>query len=236
MSVYEPVNIYDPDKEYTLELDRVTYLMSRVRNHSVLHFGCADYPVTEERLRNNTLLHSNLVKTASYIFGIDSSSEGIQVLRDHGIDNLEVMDAEHPDLNERFDLVLIGDILEHLSNPGNLLQHTARLLNPSGKIIISVPNSYSYSVFDFIIRGVEPTHKEHTNCFSVKTLCELCARYDLLPVKLVFTAQPRGQNENPWFIAFRNILLRIQKRLSPSFIMEFTEGRYVDTSKYFQWK
>jgi len=42
-----------------------------------------------------------------------------------------------------FDLVILGDILEHLVDPEKLVRETARVLVPGGRVIASVPNYYS---------------------------------------------------------------------------------------------
>ena len=46
-----------------------------------------------------------------------------------------------PDAGGVFDLVLCGDILEHLRDPGRLLDGISEILNPGGRIIASLPNS-----------------------------------------------------------------------------------------------
>lgn len=46
-----------------------------------------------------------------------------------------------PDAGGLFDLVVCGDILEHLKEPGRLLDQIATLLGPGGRLIASLPNS-----------------------------------------------------------------------------------------------
>jgi len=41
-----------------------------------------------------------------------------------------------------FDAVFAGEILEHLSNPGEMLDEVKRVLKPDGRLIVTVPNSY----------------------------------------------------------------------------------------------
>lgn len=42
---------------------------------------------------------------------------------------------------ERFDNVLMGFVLEHVDDPGELLRHYARFLAPKGSVFIAVPNA-----------------------------------------------------------------------------------------------
>ena len=61
---------------------------------------------------------------------------------------LDVMD-EHPSLSEKYDLILLLDVLEHVNNDTEFLKNTMRLLKPGGVIIINVPALQSmYSRYD----------------------------------------------------------------------------------------
>ena len=45
-----------------------------------------------------------------------------------------------------YDLILLLDVLEHLSDPTATLQRLSKLLQPGGKVIVSVPNIAHWSV------------------------------------------------------------------------------------------
>jgi 2-polyprenyl-3-methyl-5-hydroxy-6-metoxy-1,4-benzoquinol methylase len=51
--------------------------------------------------------------------------------------------TEH--LEERFDVVLMGDVLEHLLHPDEVLRSVRQLLLPGGVIIVSLPNVVYWS-------------------------------------------------------------------------------------------
>lgn len=226
-------------RKFQMEFNRNSYLMNRVKNHSVLHAGCTDYPITNERIKSNNLLHSYLTKAASHLVGIDNSIDGINTLKENGFSNVVLMDAENITLQEKFDFVVAGDVLEHMNNPGKFLEKVTGLLNPQGRLIVGVPNAFSFNIFKLVVSGKEPTHKDHTYYFSVKTLTELCSRYDLIPVKLIFTVQPIENSQKLSNLAYskiRNFLIKLNKKLAPSFIMEFMAGKDVDRSNYFEWK
>ena len=57
-------------------------------------------------------------------------------LIEHDLDALETCPLQGP-----FDLILCADVLEHLKDPRKALNTLARLLNPGGNLILSVPNS-----------------------------------------------------------------------------------------------
>lgn len=45
-------------------------------------------------------------------------------------------------ITQRFDTIILSDVLEHIAEPQQLLQELNKLLNPGGKIIIMVPFLY----------------------------------------------------------------------------------------------
>ncbi|MEO6701266.1 MAG: bifunctional glycosyltransferase/class I SAM-dependent methyltransferase [Jatrophihabitantaceae bacterium] len=44
------------------------------------------------------------------------------------------------EVGDRFDIVVAGDIIEHLSRPGELLRQFREVLRPGGQVLLSVPN------------------------------------------------------------------------------------------------
>lgn len=69
--------------------------------------------------------------------------------------------------SQRFDLVLLLDVIEHLTNPEAFLSEAAALLKPAGLLLVSVPNVAHWSVrlpllfgfFEYTQRGIlDRTH------------------------------------------------------------------------------
>ena len=59
--------------------------------------------------------------------------------------NVQTLDLEQQSLisavgENRYDVIVCADVLEHLRNAGTVLQSMARLLNPGGRVLISLPN------------------------------------------------------------------------------------------------
>ncbi len=182
------------------------------------------------------MLHLRLRETARSLIGIDISQEALSLLRDYGCDDVTFMDAEHMTCEDRFEVILAGDVVEHLSNPGMFLDGASRCLAPGGEVIIGVPNALSAACLKTWTLGREDVHRDHVFYFSPKTLSELCRRYGLLPTKLVFTTQPPDQGESHWYLAARAFLAQLRPILSPSIIMHFRAVNDVDQSAYLVWK
>lgn len=89
------------------------------------------------------------------------------------------LDKESPRLKGQFDVIVYGDILEHLKNPKQALRELNRYLLPNGKIIVSVPNIVHLFVrinvlvgrFEYMERGI--LDRTHLRFFTLKTFREL---------------------------------------------------------------
>lgn len=228
MSIYESLRIYDSSKTTPLELDRLGYLTDSAKGKDVLHVGCSDWPVTEERIRSGDLLHLRLRKSAKRLTGIDLSDAGIQIMRSPGIENVELMNAEDITIGQQFDMILAGDVLEHLNNPGLFLAKASELLRPDGELVIAVPSALTFANVLAWLRKREQVHKDHTFYYSPKTLSTLCGRYDLLPVKLIYTAQPASSYESKLFVWIRKTILTLLPNAAPAIIMRFKKSQYIN--------
>lgn len=92
-----------------------------------------------------------------------------------------IADVEDPSfhLSEAFDIVILGDVLEHLVDPWAALRRFVSVLKDDGLMIISLPNSVSLPVrlmvllghFDYMEKG--PLDKTHLRFFTLTTTKKL---------------------------------------------------------------
>jgi 2-polyprenyl-3-methyl-5-hydroxy-6-metoxy-1,4-benzoquinol methylase len=78
------------------------------------------------------------------VIGIEIDPRAAAAGEQH-VDRMIVGDIEHMDLDaelgtQRFDVVLLLDVLEHLREPGRVLGELALRLAPGGRVIASIPN------------------------------------------------------------------------------------------------
>lgn len=77
------------------------------------------------------------------VTGIDLSAEAASYTRHrYGID-VTVGDIAELDLGDRFDVVTLWHVLEHLPRPGEQLERCHSLLRSGGRLVVSVPNGAS---------------------------------------------------------------------------------------------
>src|SRR5512139_3059642 len=112
-------------------VQRVDLIREKAASKSVLHLGCTNYPYTQDSIEKNMLLHLDLQKTASELYGFDFDQEGIDTLAAAGVPNLYRADLEQLDqveLDRKFDVIIAGEMIEHLLNPGLFLNGIKRFM------------------------------------------------------------------------------------------------------------
>ncbi|MBE7497020.1 MAG: class I SAM-dependent methyltransferase [Verrucomicrobiaceae bacterium] len=77
---------------------------------------------------------------------IDGSPEVISLFNaKHCLDSLEIVESyfENFQTERRFDVIVMGFILEHVDDPGLIVRKYRDFLNPGGRMFIAVPNAKS---------------------------------------------------------------------------------------------
>jgi SAM-dependent methyltransferase len=201
-------------------LQRSSFFLDQCRGKKVLHLGCTNYPYTEESISNNMLLHFELEKVASEIYGLDFDQEGIDILIKHGSKNIFRADLEklnEVELDGIFDVIVAGDMIEHLNNPGLFLNGVQRFMSPDTLLILTTINAYcAMRFFWYGLRGkrglAEPVHPDHVSYYSYSTLKLLIERHDLELQSFHFYDIGREHRpHNRWFLnALNDICVRLR--------------------------
>jgi 2-polyprenyl-3-methyl-5-hydroxy-6-metoxy-1,4-benzoquinol methylase len=96
------------------------------------------------------------------VMGVDFSSEAAAVAKDeNGVQVVvgSLQDAAFPDAS--FDIVTLFHVMEHVTNPRNVLQEVGRILRPGGSVVLQVPNidSWQFRIFGAKWYGLDiPRH------------------------------------------------------------------------------
>jgi 2-polyprenyl-3-methyl-5-hydroxy-6-metoxy-1,4-benzoquinol methylase len=159
---------------------RVSYIQDFCRNKKVLHLGATDAPGTIDAVKNNRLLHSQISEVAESLVGLDINTKMIVWLaQNQNIENIKYGNIENPQdyPEDNFDIILAGEIMEHLSNPGKALDAIRKNMHSETKLIVTVPNAYSLKGFIRAVTGYELIHPDHTLHHSPYTLKSLLERH-----------------------------------------------------------
>ena len=156
-------------------IGRMDFVLNRCTGKRVLHLGCVDEGLTAERIKSGGLLHFKLIDVATEVIGVDISKKGIQLLQEHGVDNLISGNIEQIDeikklKGHNFDIILLTEVLEHLNNPGLFLQGVKELFDRNTIMIVTVPNGLRLTGLMRQIKGYEFVHPDHNYWFSYMTI------------------------------------------------------------------
>ena len=175
-------------------VQRTEFIKQNCAGKTVLHLGCTNYPYTRESLKAEMLLHFEIEKVAEEVYGFDFDQPGIDILEEYGVKNLYRADLEKLEavpLDKTFDVIIAGEMIEHLSNPGLFLRGIQRFMHSETDLIITTINAYS--ALRFLIYGLrgkggknEPVHPDHVAYYSYKTLNLVIQRENLTVKDFLF--------------------------------------------------
>jgi len=175
------------DKKYVVDLyrnakvypDKITFIESYFSSKTeaaVLDVGFygQGFGIDEPNWPHNIIRHH-----AQKCAGLDIVPE-LDELREEGMDYFR-MCAENFSLDEKFDVIYAGDLIEHLSNPGQFLDCCIKHIKPGGEIVGSTPNPYFLtSILQKLTYRLEPSvNHEHTCFINLPTFSELVSRHGL---------------------------------------------------------
>lgn len=72
-----------------------------------------------------------------------------------------------PFKNNEFDLVIFGEVIEHIPDPDSVLQDINRVLKKNGKLIVSTPNLVSWANRLLILSGTQPLYTETSSTINL---------------------------------------------------------------------
>jgi methionine biosynthesis protein MetW len=170
------------DSEYS-SVNRIVRLIPA--NKTVLDVGCS-----------TGYLGRLLREKGCTVYGIElnekAAEEAGQIYRDVWIMDLDDF-AGLKGRDASFDIIVFGDILEHLKDPCRLLQKMRTFLRDDGSVIVSLPNVANWSMrfhllrgkFDYVPYGI--LDESHLKFFHLRSARELIEEAGFEVVRMDFT-------------------------------------------------
>jgi predicted TPR repeat methyltransferase len=162
-------------------VDRLDFLAELAAGRRVIHIGFADAGCREMQAGAGTWLHAHLATRAGSLIGLDVDEAGVEAARDAGF-VAHLVDCRDPDAVaelgiEPADVVVAGEVIEHLDAPGSLLDAVEPLVRPSGLLVLTTPNASGLGNALAALAGFEVNHPDHVALFSCRTLTALLERH-----------------------------------------------------------
>jgi hypothetical protein len=159
-------------------VNRIDFIMEQCHGKKVLHIGFTDYPYTIERIRSGTLLHTQLKKITTELYGIDNDAHAIEQYRsmtgDANVFDTDIASGYPSEaLSFNPELILLSEVLEHLEDPYNAVDLLHRSFKEDTVVLVTVPNYTSLDSLAASLHRTESIHPHHCWYFSPYTLCRL---------------------------------------------------------------
>lgn len=147
------------------------------RGKSVLDLGCIRHSA-EFAATDPNWLHRRIHRVAARVVGVDYLPAEVEKLRNSEF-HIICADVTRPlPLQEQFDVIVAGDLIEHLDNFQGFFGNCTRLLKPGGSLIITTPNPFFAGQFHFVaLKRYFLINPEHTCWIDPQALSQLAARF-----------------------------------------------------------
>lgn len=162
------------------------YILKLCEDKTVLDLGCIRHSA-EFALRDPNWLHKGMLEVAKSVLGIDYLEDEILKLKLQGYNIVYGDVTKKLPIESEFDVIVAGDLIEHLTNFDGFLENVYRLLKSDGYLIITTPNPfYSEEFFYTVLKNDVIVNPEHTCWIDPITLNQLISRYPLYIDEIYF--------------------------------------------------
>lgn len=149
---------------------------------SVLHLGFILHDQWRERLAEGNWLHSQILAVAESVVGIDYLESEVEAIRTTvGCECYtgDVMRLGDVELKEKFEVIVCGELIEHIESARDLLDGIKGLCHEGTDVIITTPNPWDRKWAANMKAGkleTEWANPEHVAWYSMMTLTKLLER------------------------------------------------------------
>lgn len=156
-------------------IEKDAFLLEQCSGKFVLDVGI----VGQDRdFDSPTWLHNKIKGVAVSLHGVDILEEPIQKLKQSGYAVFTVDELKN--MSNKYDVILMSDVIEHVNDPVGFLTFYSNYLRPSGKMLVSTPNSNRANNFVHILfNNNYSVNPEHTFWFCPRTMAEVVSRTSL---------------------------------------------------------
>jgi hypothetical protein len=178
--------------------DRILRTAELCRGKYVLDVGCTGYE--KYGMHHPESLFQQIKKTAKYVVGLDIKE--FPWGKPDFIENVETMQ-----LNRKFDVIVAGDMIEHVSNVGMMLDRFKEHMKEDSLLILSTPNTFSPLYFcEYVWRKEKGFSDDHVALYSEKTLEVILKRHGFEVINIDQCIQIMGTDKPNVFGRFTNFL------------------------------
>ena len=116
-------------------LQFITNIIDQYRPDRVLDIGCG----SGNQVTKPLAMHYPHI---SFV-GVDNDADSLNFAKEHhALPNISFVSDRNFDRNEKFNLIIASEVLEHIQDPKSFLLGLRNQLSENGKLIVTIPNGY----------------------------------------------------------------------------------------------
>lgn len=151
------------------------YILTNCKDKKVLDVGCVGQ---NKFFTSPDWVHAKIKKVATSLIGVDINQDPKSEFEKQGY--ALVTPEELQNTKELFDVIVMGDVIEHVDNLVEFLNFYKTFLNEGGELIITTPNALSIrQTLNVLLYGQPGINDEHTSILDCNTMLELFKRSEL---------------------------------------------------------
>lgn len=165
-------------------IDREATILELAAGKRVLHLGAVGYHAQKDgdrAAKYDDTLHAKIAAVASEVVGVDTNTEAVEEYQRAGLDpRIVIGSAEHLetlDLGGAFDVIVSGNVIEHLSNPGQMLDGMRAVSHPGTAVLVTTPHALGLRQYLGHARGRLRESDDHLMTFNAPSLANLMKRH-----------------------------------------------------------
>ncbi len=196
---------------------REAVIIRHVRDKDVLDCGGVDHWAFEMKESRGDWLHSIVAREARAGIGVDILESHVNRINRDGKYRFVQANVESLPFENEFDVVLAGEIVEHIYNMGLFLDSAWKALRPRGVLIITTPNKFRLTGMLYgIVLGRERCHPEHTCHYSPQTLSYVVGRHGFT-IEEIHLLPRRARSRFVQF--FRSLVCMVRPLLAETIVL-----------------
>ncbi|NJD54869.1 MAG: glycosyltransferase [Nitrospirae bacterium] len=193
---------------------KTEFIRKFVTGKDVLDLGVVAHSLDYMKKTPDKWLHGLICEHAGKVVGVDILKSEISELQEMGY-NVINDDVLTLDLDRQFDVIVCGDLIEHVWNHDALLHSISRHLLDDGVALITTPNPFSANrFFNILFDGWTAINTEHTCWLCPQTVFQLVERAGLRIVDFywISTDFPMSTKNRYWGGIANRIASALQKK------------------------
>jgi 2-polyprenyl-3-methyl-5-hydroxy-6-metoxy-1,4-benzoquinol methylase len=168
-------------------VDRFEFLCELSQGRRVVHVGFVDAGCADANTEAGAWMHAHLARTARELVGLDVDAAGVDRARAqgyeaHAVDCRDTVAVRSLGLAPA-DVVVAGEVIEHLDDAGAFLDGIHALVADDGVLVVTTPNATGLVNAFASLANYEVNHPDHVTMYTCQTLDAMLERHRWTPVE-----------------------------------------------------